>query len=287
MDRLLRWVKDIRQATFFDIQNVADYYFSYKAEDAWDTEKDFNIAPPFPFFATRYTLPSSLGPNFGGLENLSVFRVTDSAPAARLTVMAEGVDINPYPPVRVPDARWHIEITTFSAEGRRVSPPVHWFLAIQENGQIARYRDHLAMWLTDMGQQEGVGIIADTFVQVSFLALTFIHCKNVQVLPPPPATKKRLPRKLKFESRYHKIKINAIGQRQAAPERRDPTGISQSLHIVRGHFREYGPDYGKGLLFGKYAGRFWVASHFKGDLATGVVTKDYVVEAPPQETAHA
>jgi hypothetical protein len=57
MDRLLRWVRDIRQATFFDIQNVADYYFAHKAEDAWDTEKDFTIAPPFPFFATRYTLP--------------------------------------------------------------------------------------------------------------------------------------------------------------------------------------------------------------------------------------
>jgi hypothetical protein len=217
------------------------------------------------------------------LENLSVFRVVDSAPAARLTVMAEGVDINPYPPVLVSDARWHVLITTFSAEGRRVSPPVYWFLAVKENGQLARYRNHIAMWLTDMGQQEGVGIIADTFVQVSFLALAFLHCRNVQVLPPPPPTKKRLPRKKLWESRYHRLRVDAIGQRRAEGSAgARATGISQSLHIVRGHFREYGPDYNKGLLFGKHAGRFWVAAHTSGSMETGVVTKDYVI-GPTQE----
>lgn len=47
MNRLQRWVPDIAKATFFDIQNVAEYYFNYKAENAW-TSKDFTIAPPLP-----------------------------------------------------------------------------------------------------------------------------------------------------------------------------------------------------------------------------------------------
>jgi hypothetical protein len=283
MDRLLRWIRDIKQATFFDIQNVADYYLAHKAEDEWNTGRDFTVAPPFDFFATRYTLTDYFGPEYSGLEILSVFRVVARPPDAPLAdVIADGVELNPYRAALVAEARWHLLVQVFSVEGRVVTPPVDYFLAVDPRGQIATHRGHIALWLTDTHTLPGVvGLVADTFLQISLLALTFLNCRNVEVVKPPPATKKRLPRKLKFESRYHKIKVNAIGRRREQPAcRRGPTGISQALHIVRGHFREYGPDYDKGLLFGKYAGRFWVASHFKGDLAAGVVAKDYEVLAP-------
>jgi hypothetical protein len=49
------------------------------------------------------------------------------------------------------------------------------------------------------------------------------------------------------------------------------------FHGVRGHVRDYGPKYGKGLLFGKYEGRFLIPPHTRGDEANGVVDKDYEV----------
>ena len=45
-------------------------------------------------------------------------------------------------------------------------------------------------------------------------------------------------------------------------------------HVCRGHFAEYGPQFGKGLLFGKHAGRFFVPPHLKGKKEYGVVEKD-------------
>lgn len=282
MDRLLRWIKDIKHATYFDIQNVCDYYFAYQDEDQWDTQRDFTIGPPFSFFATHYTIPSRFGPEYDGLEMLTVFREIAGVPHQPLRdIMLDGVAINPYPPARVDTAKWHLLVRVFSVEGRIPTPPVDYFIAVDERGKITTYRGHIALWLLDTNTPPGVvGLVADTWLQISLLALTFLNCRNVQIIQPPLPTKKRLPRKLKFESRYHQIKVNAIGQRRWPTIPGRPTGISQSLHIVRGHFRQYGPDYGKGLLFGKYAGRYWVASHLKGDPTTGLVTSDYEINPP-------
>lgn len=282
MDRLLRWTRDIRRATYFDIQNVADYYFTHQAEDQWQTQRDFTVAPPFDFFATLYTLPDSMPAEFRSLEILTVFRVVTIAPRSNLTILAEGVDISPYPPALVPAARWHLLAQTFSARKRQVTPPVDWFMAVDELGRIIDHRGHIALWLTDTHSPAGVGIIADTFLQVSLLALTFLHCKNVQIVRPPPPTKKRLPRKVKFESRYHRLRVDAVGRR-GGQSRVSETGIKQSLHIVRGHFREYGSQFGKGKLFGKYSGRFWVASHISGRADVGLVAKDYEINAPEEK----
>ena len=51
-------------------------------------------------------------------------------------------------------------------------------------------------------------------------------------------------------------------------------------HVCRGHFAEYGPQFGKGLLFGRYAGRFFIPPHLRGDEKNGIVEKDYAVAAP-------
>lgn len=50
-------------------------------------------------------------------------------------------------------------------------------------------------------------------------------------------------------------------------------------HVCRGHFAEYGPEFSKGLLFGKYAGRFFIPPHLKGDKKNGIVEKDYAIPA--------
>lgn len=74
--------------------------------------------------------------------------------------------------------------------------------------------------------------------------------------------------------RYHVLVVRPPGARSDAP----PQDIgNMPRHICRGHFSEYGPEFGKGLLFGKYAGRFYVPPHIKGDAKNGIVEKDYAV----------
>lgn len=288
MDRLLRWIKDIQRAAYFDIQNVSDYFWQDEKE-FWDLN-DFNLAPPFNFFTTRYTLPPEIysrerghtdfGSNAGG-EILTVFRLVDGLPRYHQHP-AGGKEANTADRITLPGAKWYYDIFLFPVKGRQAQLPSYYLLAVDDRGQVAYQPNGIRAFFTARFYKEfPVQILPVSFLHVSGLALTFLHCKNVEIINPPPPAKKRLPRKQKFESRYHRLKVNAINQRREQPiGRHDPTGINQSLHIVRGHFREYGPDYGKGLLFGKYSGRFWMASHFKGSASTGIVAKDYEVNPP-------
>ena len=56
---------------------------------------------------------------------------------------------------------------------------------------------------------------------------------------------------------------------------------SRRLHMVRGHFREYGTN-GRGKLFGKISGRFWIPPTVKGTAHAGLVIKDYRMKGVPQ-----
>lgn len=76
--------------------------------------------------------------------------------------------------------------------------------------------------------------------------------------------------------RYHTLVVRPPGAKSDSPGQ--DIGI-MPRHVCRGHFAEYGPEFGKGLLFGKYAGRFFIPPHLKGDKKNGVVEKDYMVAA--------
>jgi hypothetical protein len=76
--------------------------------------------------------------------------------------------------------------------------------------------------------------------------------------------------------RYHVLVVRPAGAKSDAPAQE--IGI-MPRHVCRGHFAEYGPEFNKGLLFGKYAGRFFVPPHMKGDKKNGEVVKDYEVPA--------
>jgi hypothetical protein len=54
-----------------------------------------------------------------------------------------------------------------------------------------------------------------------------------------------------------------------------PARAAAREHVVRGHFRYYGPD---APLFGRTVGAVWVPEHSRGDDAIGTIRKDYEVE---------
>jgi hypothetical protein len=56
----------------------------------------------------------------------------------------------------------------------------------------------------------------------------------------------------------------------------NPDG-SMPLHVRRGHWAHYGAQYGRGLLFGKLSGRFWVPDIEVGDEHNGSIAKDWII----------
>jgi hypothetical protein len=81
--------------------------------------------------------------------------------------------------------------------------------------------------------------------------------------------------------RYHTLIVRPPGSKGS-----NSPGIDIGMmprHVCRGHFAEYGPEFNKGLLFGKYAGRFFIPPCLKGDKKNGIVEKDYVI--PPSTPA--
>jgi len=74
--------------------------------------------------------------------------------------------------------------------------------------------------------------------------------------------------------RYHVLVVTPAGSKPGTPGQEIG---NMPRHVCRGHFAEYGPKYGKGKLFGKYEGRFFIPPHVKGKAESGIVDKDYEV----------
>lgn len=80
--------------------------------------------------------------------------------------------------------------------------------------------------------------------------------------------------------RFHIIKI--FGKRFEYQPRGESQGggAGMPLHICAGHYAEYGPQFGKGLLFGKYAGEIWIPPCVKGKKENGTIGANYEVACP-------
>lgn len=111
-------------------------------------------------------------------------------------------------------------------------------------------------------------------------AITFLNCRNVEVLPPsrPKPERKRIDRYGVRVSEIHVMPAGAWRRRDGRPQ---PVrlGSSTPYGTVRGHVAKYGPAYGRKLLFGKYEGEFWIPQHARGSAEAGVVKHEYEVEA--------
>lgn len=213
---------------------------------------------------------------YRGLDILTSFRLVDYVPhSPHGNLQVIGDDINTAPAFQI--GQWQYEVVLCSAL-KTAGPPITYYLCANDYGQIPITHTGPAFWVIEMASR-GVGVVPNTFIQVSLLALTFLNCRNVERLPAYPDPQRRKAKQRDgFTARYHRLKVSAVGQkREAGPGRK--SGQKRGLHIVRGHFREYGLN-GNKKLFGKWTGRYWVATHTAGDLGVGITTKDYEVIAP-------
>ena len=145
--------------------------------------------------------------------------------------------------------------------------PAHmWQFAIYEDGQPADLRwIHLCpeypMEHWDMAHLVILG------------AFNFLACRNVEIVEPtlPRAERRRIAR---TGVTVHTLRVFPTG-RSTRSGKSAGAGAGTPLTSVRGHFSSYGPEYGKGLLFGKLSGRFWIPQHARGSTEYGQSEADY------------
>ena len=116
-----------------------------------------------------------------------------------------------------------------------------------------------------------------------FWVLAFMNTRNTVLIdnPPPAKLSKRHEKKYGVPLVTYKtlkvLPMRKVNQNDYETDDASDASIPKSLHIARGHFKDYrnGPG-----LFGKFQDIFWWDAHVRGNAEKGVVVKDYDVQAP-------
>jgi hypothetical protein len=170
-----------------------------------------------------------------------------------------------------------------SSDGDVIGPTQDWKVALDEDGAVAGAEEQLLP-----GQEKRISSataypsgrvrLEQNIFAPFHMALALLHCKNVELETSKPAAP--LSKKWKKKTGNALVEwTNVVVQVPGRVVRRAP-GVQhaesdQRLHIVQGHFSEYGERYGKGKLFGRLEGRYWVPSHVRGNAEVGTLAHDY------------
>lgn len=143
---------------------------------------------------------------------------------------------------------------------------INWVALLAKRGQYKEIRDI---------EDPNGGVWQAAMVTLG-ASLNFLNASNVSIAEPsrPRPERRRIAR---TGVEVQTIVVRPPGKRRASSGAARPLDAAESvLSPVRGHFAHYGPDYGKGLLFGKYAGKFYIPSHVRGE--GEIAPKDYVLK---------
>ena len=130
--------------------------------------------------------------------------------------------------------------------------------------------------------------IVRSYTGTVLMSLALLNCRNVEAgssAPPlKPKTRNRMRGRGAPVLRHHQIKL-VVPRRGSGGSDLDRTGETP-LHIVDGHFGHYGDccpgsHEPRGLLFGKYEGRYWRQAHIRGNPERGVVVTDRELVVDP------
>lgn len=280
------------------VDNVAKYYLEVSDKDYWALDEDFpNLAPPLDVAWFEWRESGTVRINRGGRVE-----VVDVGLAGAIAVLVESR--------RRADGTWVLLASTFFEwHGRVLGPQAMMTLVVTPNGQVSDETFQLAKevpawcraehgrkaWPVALpggeelvrrsGKKAAMELVTatvDTFKVVA-LAMSFMHCKNVDRRTVVPSPIERMPWKKKYGrplARYEVLDIDPMKKTLESEGGASENGLKKALHICRGHFATYTED---APLFGKITGTFWRSQHLRGSAKSGVVVKDYNVNAPSPE----
>jgi hypothetical protein len=265
------------------IDNVVEYYMKH-SKDNWGDEDFPNVAPPFEEFEIEFRSPQYIYVANKMRENpiAGVVWTTEY----KTQTVTKGQSIGD---TLVKEDGWYVEATAKSNSMNL------WFYfkyfcdsqgKLTKNNNVDGKETSIAIGFDPTvitGNREHAVDFLTTTLQPQLLAISFMHCKNTSIVEVDPNkdVKPRIRRHWEKKGKpplekYHVLNIEPVKKALSNPAvKNNETAISISLHICRGHFKDYRK--GKGL-FGKYKGLYWWDEHIKGDVEEGIVDKDYNIK---------
>lgn len=244
------------------VDNVARYYWEH-SRDEWKNDRDFPcVKAPFnQTFWMEYKMPKT-----GYAEGIGKLDLTSEFANTYMGTMIG---------VKKKNAIDIVLIWCRVIGGKPNLIAIHLFLyETDDKGTIVQY------YTLYQDTAEKISMLS-TFAQPFLLALSFMNCRNLEVVTvdhTPEIQKARRKKNRPPLISYKVINILGLGEKQRSrsvttnsPE--EPIGVA--LHIRRGHFAKYGEENGK--LFGKYEGLFWKPQAVVGNANNGIALHDYAV----------
>jgi hypothetical protein len=209
--------------------------------------------------------------------------------AIDLNVRAEqGQDLTP----DLEGAKWHMSASLFLETGRSriVGPMMIYELIIDATGTLnedpmisglfappssSADQEAVLEWSSSMG----------TLFDPAFLAISFLHCKNVTVarqVPPAKLSRAHQKRHHRPLIQYHTLEITPMKKVLERAGASNGAGLKMALHICRGNFKTFTPER---RLFGRHTGTYWWDSHVRGAAEHGISVKDYAINQPAASSA--
>ncbi len=243
-------ITDLKAAIPIRVQNVADYLYLESGREKFDFHTDCpNVAPPWSVFFMSYKIhgqirtrdgwqatgetPHEIGFLFTGKREESTGEWLLN------TLVFEGNFGCGF--------RWHID-----KEGHFISPANKPAAIPFEASPLFRWPEFK---ICD-GSWRSPGSPLSAFA-VPFLAISFCHCKNVEISRQRIAPKVKAKREREHgwsPDAWHTLQIEPMRKQLAAAGAHEPGGLKRALHIMRGHFKDYREGRG---LFGKQHGIWW------------------------------
>jgi len=294
---VLRVYEAMQRAVVFKIDNIADYFWRSERE-MWYLDRDYpNLAPPYPLMWMEYAWPKEIFNEQGS------FKVPEELQGKRIGILIRVMDGGP-----APECRWsllfHCLNETLDASGVELLPG-EVLVGVTDHGQLAHYSDgrpvYGPLWDNENPPDAEVEQVLKSHLLMlhpAYLTLSFLHCKNVELVEQggekrDPQTGKRIRPRRGARAKHYTIHIEAMKKILRREGESDRKGLKHALSVCRGHFKHFGPadvsghpqGLDTGLLFGKHAGMYWWESQAR--LAPGEKPPTYTVDPPKPDNDEA
>ena len=274
------------------IQNVRDYYMEHWKEHSWDKIRSFTcVKLPFPKILFAYDHDFVHPENHTvtvrhvnvGVKRCGLREFLLEASADKVDVGDTIHDIHTLEPDSVIAARMAVD---------GISLPGNWHVFIDKMGKVLTDEERHLGWIwtrdpKDTKLLEEKAEWAEQFEAavgrhgaIALAAVQFMNCKNVEVLDNPPSRQQRRAAERERKpvpATYKTLLIHPLGKpRRVIRHGAGEVVAGVSLHICRGHFKDFreGPGLGKAHVHGVW----WWSPMVRGTSERGTVVKDYAIE---------